>query len=126
MRILRNVLNWYFSKQSLPYWCLLLVDTAIVFLSGVFDILRIYLPTKLPHDVVSSQVQIYIYNYLYFIFRNLSTPIYILFIFSVCGMWHEFNKDVLLKITWGVPVLAVITLIITTTIIKWSNFSITR
>ena len=36
MRILRNVLNWYFSKQSLPYWCLLLVDTAIVFLSGVF------------------------------------------------------------------------------------------
>lgn len=36
MKILRNVLNWYFSKQTLPYWCLLLVDTAIVFLSGVF------------------------------------------------------------------------------------------
>ena len=55
---------------------LYLVLATVVFLSGVFDILRIYLPTKLPHDVVSSQVQIYIYNYLYFIFRNLSTPFY--------------------------------------------------
>lgn len=91
---------------------LYLVLATVVFLSGVFDILRIYLPTKLPHDVVSSQVQIYIYNYLYFIFRNLSTPIYILFIFSVCGMWHEFNKDLLLKLTWGVPVFAIVTLIV--------------
>ncbi len=91
---------------------LYLVLATVVFLSGVFDILRIYLPTKLPHDVVSSQFHIYIYNYLYFIFRNLSTPIYILFIFSVCGMWHEFNKDLLLKLTWGVPVFAIVTLIV--------------
>ncbi len=91
---------------------LYIVLATFVFLSGVFDILRIYLPTKLPHDVLSSQVQIYIYNYLYFIFRNLSTPTYILFIFSVCGMWHEFNKDILLKLTWGVPVFAIIALIV--------------
>ena len=84
---------------------------AIVFLSGVFDILRIYFPLRLPHTP-NSQVQIYIYNYLYFIFRNLSTPVYILFIFSVCGMWHEFNKDILLKLTWGVPVFAVLAIII--------------
>ena len=83
----------------------------IVFLSGVFDILRVYLPPKLPHTV-NSQIQIYVYNYLYFITRNLSTPVYILFIFSVCGMWHEFNKDVLLKITWGVPVFAIVFLIV--------------
>lgn len=87
---------------------LYLVLATFVFLSGVFDILRIYLPTKLTHGTVNSIVQIYIYNYLYFIFRNLSTPIYILFIFSVCGMWHEFNKDILLKLTWGVPVLAIV------------------
>lgn len=91
---------------------LYLVLATVVFLSGVFDILRIYLPTKLTHGTVNSIVQIYIYNYLYFIFRNLSTPIYILFIFSVCGMWHEFNKDILLKLTWGVPVAAIITIII--------------
>lgn len=90
---------------------LYLILATVVFLSGVFDILRIYLPTKLTHGTVNSIVQIYIYNYLYFIFRNLSTPIYILFIFSVCGMWHEFNKDILLKLTWGVPVAAIITII---------------
>lgn len=89
---------------------LYLILATVVFLSGVFDILRIYLPTKLTHGTVNSIVQIYIYNYLYFIFRNLSTPIYILFIFSVCGMWHEFNKDILLKLTWGVPVLAIVTI----------------
>ncbi len=96
---------------------LYIVLASVVFLSGVFDILRIYLPTKLPHETVSSIVQIYIYNYLYFIFRNLSTPIYILFIFSVCGMWHEFNKDILLKITWGVPVLAIVVIIVADTLV---------
>ena len=83
----------------------------IVFLSGVFDILRVYLPLTLPYTR-NSQIQIYVYNYLYFITRNLSTPVYILFIFSVCGMWHEFNKDALLKITWGVPVIVIIFLIV--------------
>ena len=36
MTFIRNILRWYFSKQSLPYWCLLMVDTAIVFLSALF------------------------------------------------------------------------------------------
>ena len=95
------------GKSNVLYILLIL----IVFLSGIFDILRIYLPSKLPCNL-NSQIQIYIYNYLYFVFRNLSTPVYILFIFSVCGMWHEFNKDILLKITWGVPVFAVLTLLV--------------
>ncbi|MBO5594860.1 MAG: polysaccharide biosynthesis protein [Prevotella sp.] len=36
MNTLNKILNWYFSKDSLPYWCLLLVDTVIVFLSALF------------------------------------------------------------------------------------------
>ena len=36
MKILRTVLDWYFSKQALPYWCLLIVDTVIVFVSALF------------------------------------------------------------------------------------------
>ena len=31
-----KLLSWYFSKQSLPYWCLLLVDSIIVLFSGLF------------------------------------------------------------------------------------------
>ena len=31
-----NLLRWYFSKNSLPYWCLLLFDTLIVVVSVLF------------------------------------------------------------------------------------------
>ena len=36
MKILSKILNWYFSKKTLPYWCLLLLDSAIVLFSGLF------------------------------------------------------------------------------------------
>ena len=29
-----KILNWYFSKNSLPYWCIFLIDCAIVMFSG--------------------------------------------------------------------------------------------
>ena len=35
-RVLDKLLNWYFSKNSLPYWCVLLADSAICYLSGIF------------------------------------------------------------------------------------------
>ena len=87
-----------------------IILVSLVLSSGVFDILRIYLPEKLTPSF-AAQVQLYIYNYLYFIFRNLSTPVYILFIFSVCGMWHDFNRDYLLKATWVFPVILILGLI---------------
>lgn len=34
--LLKKTLFWYFSKNALPYWCLFLVDSVIVFLSGLF------------------------------------------------------------------------------------------
>ena len=34
--ILDHVLNWYFSRQALPYWVILIVDCAICYLSGIF------------------------------------------------------------------------------------------
>ncbi len=35
MKKLKILLNWYFSRRSLPYWCILLFDCLIVFLSGI-------------------------------------------------------------------------------------------
>ena len=32
----KKILNWYFNKKSLPYWCLLLIDSVIVLFSGLF------------------------------------------------------------------------------------------
>ena len=34
---LHKILTWYFSKKSLPYWCILLMDSVIIFASGFFS-----------------------------------------------------------------------------------------
>lgn len=31
-----KLLNWYFSKESLPFWCLFIADSVIVIFSGLF------------------------------------------------------------------------------------------
>ncbi len=36
MRLFKNLVNWYFSRKSLPLWCILLLDNAIVFGSYLF------------------------------------------------------------------------------------------
>ena len=37
MLSIRKIVASYFSKRTFPYWCVLLLDSAILFLSGVFD-----------------------------------------------------------------------------------------
>ena len=39
MKILDKIANWYFNKSSLPYWCILLIDNLIIYLSFVFTFL---------------------------------------------------------------------------------------
>lgn len=36
MLSIRKIVDQYFSKRTFPYWCVLLLDSAILFLSGVF------------------------------------------------------------------------------------------
>ena len=35
MNAFHKFCNWYFSKKALPYWCILLIDCASVYLSGL-------------------------------------------------------------------------------------------
>ena len=35
MKRINTLLNWYFSRRSLPYWCIMLFDCLVVFLSGL-------------------------------------------------------------------------------------------
>ena len=87
-----------------------LLLVVVVFLSAIFDILRLWIPTYI-HTGTGARVVVYLANFLYLLFRNISTPVYILFIYSVCGMWHDFNNDILLKIIWGLPVFFIIGLL---------------
>ena len=36
MRILYKLSHWYFTKKALPYWCILLIDCGVVFMSYLF------------------------------------------------------------------------------------------
>lgn len=36
MKAIGKLINWYFSKAALPYWCLLIIDMGIVFISSLF------------------------------------------------------------------------------------------
>lgn len=36
MMVWNKILNWYFSKKALPYWCIFLIDGIFVLLSGLF------------------------------------------------------------------------------------------
>lgn len=33
---LKRIANWYFSKSMLPFWCIIIIDIAIIFASGFF------------------------------------------------------------------------------------------
>lgn len=35
MNAFHKLCNWYFSKNALPYWCILLIDCALVYASGL-------------------------------------------------------------------------------------------
>ena len=34
--LIHQLLRWYFSKNSLPYWCVLIADSLILFVCGIF------------------------------------------------------------------------------------------
>ena len=36
MKNFRKITDWYFSKKSLPYWCIFWIDCAVIFLSHLF------------------------------------------------------------------------------------------
>ena len=35
MKILYRIINWYFSRNALPYWCILLIDYGIILFCGL-------------------------------------------------------------------------------------------
>ena len=35
MGLIKRILNWYFSRESLPYWCILAIDSVTVVLSAI-------------------------------------------------------------------------------------------
>ena len=62
MNILDKLFGWYFKRAALPYWCMLLLDSIIVFLSGVFIFYLFHrgYQTMLHFAVLSQQLLVYL------------------------------------------------------------------
>ncbi len=69
-----KVLNWYFSKNSLPYWCIFLVDCAIIVISGLFIYWAFYGSERLYENTLQVFDTLFIYVLLSVIgFRSFHT-----------------------------------------------------
>ena len=76
MKFIDKIANWYFSKNSLPFWCILLIDNAIVFGSYHFMYLLFNRDdrTFAHFETLSLSILIYLifYNISFKIFRTYS------------------------------------------------------
>ena len=76
MNYIDRVANWYFNKNTLPYWCILMIDNAIVFGSYLFMYLLFNRAerTLATFEMVSLSVLIYLvfYNLGFRLFRTYS------------------------------------------------------
>ena len=50
MGIIQRVTTWYFSKNALPYWCVLLLDCAIIVFAGMLGTYFVQGGTPLQGD----------------------------------------------------------------------------
>jgi len=70
---LRNLINWYFSKRTLPYWCIFLLDSIFVFISGLISFWFFHSGTELiasPWAFVHSMIVYVLVSWIGFIFLH--------------------------------------------------------
>lgn len=72
MHFTNRLINWYFSKNSLPYWCIFAMDCLIVFLSYMF----VY--TKMNSGVEALNVlwQLVTFNCIFVLFHAIGFKIF--------------------------------------------------
>ncbi|MBR4565499.1 MAG: polysaccharide biosynthesis protein [Prevotella sp.] len=66
MGVTNRLANWYFTKKALPYWCILIMDLVIVYLSYLFTYLQFRSLTELLGDfqMISFNAMIYMIFYI--------------------------------------------------------------
>ncbi len=64
MKFTDNLANWYFTKKALPYWCILLLDVSILYVSYLFT----YVQFRSALDLVEDFWPLTLNALLYFVF----------------------------------------------------------
>ena len=61
MKVFDKLLNWYLSKNALPYWVILAIDIVICYLSGIFVFWLYYHGAVSPQHIVLLTKTIFMY-----------------------------------------------------------------
>lgn len=102
------LLSLFLRKMTKGFSNILFVILILdVLSSAVFDILCVAGAVYLKSSTLSLIIS-YVLNYSYYIFHNALTPLYLLYVFSICGMWHDFLKKKHIKILYAIPVSVVL------------------
>ncbi len=74
MRYFDKLVNWYFNKKSLPFWCIFIIDNAIVFFSYLFVFQQSHSGEKTLEVIGTLSVTLLVYLIFYTIgFRIMRT-----------------------------------------------------
>lgn len=102
------LLSLFLRKMTKGFSNILFVILILdVLSSAVFDILCVAGAVYLKSSTLSLIIS-YVLNYSYYIFHNALTPLYLLYVFSICGMWHDLLKKKHIKILYAIPVSVVL------------------
>ena len=61
MSLFRNLVGWYFSKKSLPYWCILILDFLLLIFAGILTYWIFIYRRKIAFDQLMLLRTIFIY-----------------------------------------------------------------
>ncbi len=74
MKFTDNLINWYFTKKALPYWCILLLDLFILYFSYLFIYVQFRSAIELAEDFHLVSLNAIIYFVFYIVgFRLMRT-----------------------------------------------------
>lgn len=72
MHFTNRLINWYFSKNSLPYWCIFTMDCLIVFLSYMF----VYMKMNSGVEALNVLWQLVTFNSIFVLFHAIGFKIF--------------------------------------------------
>ena len=61
MKVFDKLLDWYLSRNALPYWVILAIDIVICYLSGIFVFWLYYHGAVSPQHIVLLSKTIFMY-----------------------------------------------------------------
>lgn len=61
MKLFEKLFNWYLSRQALPYWCVLVVDLAICYFSGILVFWFYYRGSVTLGNIIILSKTIFVY-----------------------------------------------------------------